>query len=150
MKAYLTRRYIFPASHRLHADALTADENRDLYGKCNNPYGHGHNYGLYVTVSGPVDAKTGMVCNLADIDAFVRREVLDVFDHANLNELDAFREVVPTTENLCLEIERILHRGITAARVEKVKIQETRKNSFAAVAPNTARGKSWLRTHIHE
>jgi 6-pyruvoyltetrahydropterin/6-carboxytetrahydropterin synthase len=135
MKAYLTRRYVFPASHRLHTDALTEAENQELYGKCNNPYGHGHNYGLYVTVSGQVDAHTGMVCNLTEIDDFVKREILDVFDHQNLNELDAFRERVPTTENLCLEIESILRRGFTAARVEKVKIQETRKNSFAAVAP---------------
>lgn len=136
MKAYLTRRYVFPASHRLQTDALTEAENRELYGKCNNPHGHGHNYGLYVTVSGPVDAKTGMVCNLTDIDTFVKREVLAVFDHANLNKLDAFRETVPTTENLCLEIEGILQRGFTAAHVEKVKIQETRKNSFAVVAPH--------------
>ena len=135
MKAYLTRRYVFPASHRLHTDALSQAENQELYGKCNNPYGHGHNYGLYVTVSGQVDAQTGMVCNLTDIDAFVKREILEVFDHQNLNELDAFREKVPTTENLCLEIESILRQGFTAARVEKVKIQETRKNSFAAVAP---------------
>lgn len=134
MKAYVTRRYVFPASHRLHAAALTEAENYELYGKCNNPHGHGHNYGLYVTVSGQVDPATGMVCNLADIDAFVKREVLDVFDHQNLNELDAFREKVPTTENLCLEIEGILRRGFTAARVEEVRIQETRKNSFATGA----------------
>ncbi len=135
MKAYLTRRYTFPASHRLHTDALTEAENYELYGKCNNPHGHGHNYGLFVTVSGPVDAATGMVCNLAEIDAFVKREVLDVFDHQNLNELDAFRERVPTTENLCLEIESILRRGFTAAKVEEVRIQETRKNSFATARP---------------
>ncbi len=141
MKAHLTRRYVFPASHRLHTEKLTPAENHDLYGKCNHPYGHGHNYGLFVTVSGQVDPKTGMVCNLADIDAFVKREVLSVFDHADLNQLDAFREVVPTTENLCLEIERILRRGFTAAQVEKVKIQETRKNSFVALADGQATRK---------
>jgi 6-pyruvoyltetrahydropterin/6-carboxytetrahydropterin synthase len=135
MKAYVTRRYVFPASHRLHTEALTAAENYELYGKCNHPHGHGHNYGLFVTLSGQIDRKTGMVCNLADIDAFVKREILDVFDHQNLNELDAFREQVPTTENLCLEIERILRAGFTAARVEEVRIQETRKNSFATVSP---------------
>lgn len=135
MKAYITRRYVFPASHRLHTAALTEAENYELYGKCNHPHGHGHNYGLYVTVSGQVDPATGMVCNLTDIDAFVQREVLDAFDHQNLNELDAFHEKVPTTENLCLEIEGILRRGFTAARVEEVRIQETRKNSFATVAP---------------
>ena len=85
MKAHLTRRYIFSASHRLHAEELTADENRAVYGKCNNPHGHGHNYALEVTVSGQVDAATGMVCNLVDLDEAVRREVLDRFDHENLN-----------------------------------------------------------------
>lgn len=140
MKAYLTRRYVFPASHRLHVDAMSEAENYELYGKCNNPHGHGHNYAVFVTLSGQVDAATGMVCNLADIDAFVAREVLSVFDHANLNELDTFRKTVPTTENLCLEIERILRSGFTAAKVEQVRIQETRKNSFVALGkPQMAR-----------
>jgi len=133
MKAYITRRYVFPASHRLHSAGLTAAENHALYGKCNNPHGHGHNYELFVTVSGPVDARTGMVCNLLDIDGFVQREILHIFDHANLNNLDVFQEKVPTTENLCREIEGILNRGFKAARVEQVKIQETRKNSFVAL-----------------
>lgn len=131
---------MFPASHRLHIDAMSEAENYELYGKCNNPHGHGHNYALFITLSGQVDAKTGMVCNLADIDAFVGREVLSLFDHANLNELPMFRDVVPTTENLCLEIERILRRGFTAAQVEQVRIQETRKNSFVALGePQAAR-----------
>ena len=81
MKAHLTRRYIFSASHRLHSDELSEAENRATYGKCNNPYGHGHNYALEVTVSGQVDPQTGMVCNLVDLDDAVRREVLDRFDH---------------------------------------------------------------------
>jgi len=71
MKAHLSRRYLFSASHRLHNDAMSVDENRATYGKCNNPYGHGHNYRLEVTVSGTVDASTGMVCNLVDLDGFV-------------------------------------------------------------------------------
>ena len=81
MKAHLTRRYIFSASHRLHSDSLTPEENRQVYGKCNNPHGHGHNYALEVTVSGQVDAATGMVCNLVDLDAAVRGEVIERFDH---------------------------------------------------------------------
>jgi 6-pyruvoyltetrahydropterin/6-carboxytetrahydropterin synthase len=141
MKVYITRRYEFPASHRLHAESLSAAENQELYGKCNNPYGHGHNYGLYITLSGQVDPATGMVCNLADIDDFVKREVLSVFDHANLNELDAFRETVPTTENLCREIENIVRRGFTLAKLERIKIQETRKNSFTVLAPSQSARK---------
>lgn len=75
MKAHLTRRYIFSASHRLHRDSLTPEENLAVYGKCNNPHGHGHNYALEVTVSGQVDPQTGMICNLVDLDEAVRREV---------------------------------------------------------------------------
>ena len=85
MKAHLTRRYMFSASHRLHSDAMSDAENAATYGKCNNPYGHGHNYALEVTVSGPVDESTGMVCNLVDLDGFVQREILQRFDLENLN-----------------------------------------------------------------
>jgi 6-pyruvoyltetrahydropterin/6-carboxytetrahydropterin synthase len=130
MKAHLTRRYIFSASHRLHSDSLTPEENREVYGKCNNPYGHGHNYALEVTVSGQVDAATGMVCNLVDLDAAVRNEVLDRFDHVNLNlrpELDA---EVPTTENLSEVIFQILKQSFKHAHLEKVRLEETAKNSF--------------------
>ena len=76
MKAHLTRRYRFAASHRLHSDQMSAEENRATYGKCNNPHGHGHNYRLEVTVSGPVDQSTGMVCNLVDLDGFVERGLI--------------------------------------------------------------------------
>src|SRR4029077_11566456 len=99
MKAYLTRRYMFPASHRLHSDAMDDAENVATYGKCNNPYGHGHNYALEVTVSGPVDEGTGMVCNLVDLDGFVKREILQSFDLENLNTRAEFARTVPTTEN---------------------------------------------------
>src|SRR5512146_347115 len=130
MKAYLTRRYWFSASHRLHHRALGEEEKRRTYGKCNNPHGHGHNYALEVTVSGAVDAGTGMVCNLVDLDEFVHGRILARFDHENLNTLEVFRERVPTTENLCREIFEILQRGFTAAHLEKVRLEETMMNSF--------------------
>ena len=97
MKAHLTRRYWFSASHRLHSDEMSEAENRSTYGKCNNPYGHGHNYALEVTVSGAVDRRTGMVCNLADLDAFVNDQVISRFEHVNLNTLSEFDKIVPTT-----------------------------------------------------
>ena len=90
MKAYLTRRYIFSASHRLHSDRLSQEENLATYGKCNNPFGHGHNYSLEVTVSGQVDPRTGMICNLSELDDSVRVGVLDRFDHQNLNMCPEF------------------------------------------------------------
>jgi len=130
MKAHLTRRYRFSASHRLHSDAMADEENAATYGKCNNPHGHGHNYALEVTVSGPVDERSGMVCNLVDLDGFVRREIIERFDLQNLNMLPEFARMVPTTENLCAVIHDILQRGFTLAHLEKVRMEETMMNSF--------------------
>jgi 6-pyruvoyltetrahydropterin/6-carboxytetrahydropterin synthase len=130
MKAHLTRRYMFSASHRLHSDEMSAEENLATYGKCNNPYGHGHNYMVEVTVSGPVDDQTGMVCNLAGLDGFVRAEVLERYDHQNLNLLPEFAKDVPTTENLCIAIYKIVKRGFVGAHLEKIRIEETMMNSF--------------------
>lgn len=130
MKAHLTRRYMFSASHRLHSEQFSADENARVYGKCNNPYGHGHNYIVEVTVSGPVDRSTGMVCNLVDLDAFVAKNILARYDVQNLNLMPEFASNVPTTENLCISIYDILQRGFTHAHLEKVRIEETMMNSF--------------------
>jgi 6-pyruvoyltetrahydropterin/6-carboxytetrahydropterin synthase len=130
MKAYLTRRYIFAASHRLHSQTLSEEQNRAIYGKCNNPHGHGHNYALEVTVSGQVDPKTGMICNLVELDDSVQAEVLARFDHQNLNELPEFRSVVPTTENLSEAVFDILKQNFRAAHLETVRIEETMMNSF--------------------
>ncbi len=139
MKAYLTRRYCFSASHRLHSGKMSDAENLATYGKCNNPYGHGHNYALEVTVSGPVDASTGMVCNLVDLDGFVEREVLARYNLENLNTKKEFAQIVPTTENLCVEIFEILQRGFTPAHLEKVRLEETMMNSFEYAGENELR-----------
>ncbi len=130
MKVYLTRRYLFSASHRLHSTALSEELNREVYGKCNNPHGHGHNYFLEVTVSGRVAPQTGMLCDLGELDAMVEHEVLGRFDHRNLNELEEFRGVVPTTENLTMRIQQILSRAPLPAHLEGIRIEETAKNSF--------------------
>ena len=130
MKLHLSRRYRFAASHRLHSAQLGAEENRRVYGKCNNPYGHGHNYVVEVALSGPVDASTGMIANLADLDAFVEREVLEPFDHKYLNEeIAEFQSNVPTTENICIEIFNRLRR-FPQARLERERVEETGLNSF--------------------
>jgi 6-pyruvoyltetrahydropterin/6-carboxytetrahydropterin synthase len=130
MKAHLNRRYVFSASHRLHASALSEEQNQATYGKCNNPHGHGHNYTLEVSVSGPVSAETGMACDLVVLDEAVRGSVLDRFDHQNLNTLVEFAELVPTTENLAEVIYNILKQRFRAAHLEKVRIEETLMNSF--------------------
>jgi len=127
--AHLSRRYHFSASHRLHVDALTPEQNRATFGKCNNPFGHGHNYVVEVTLSGPVSPITGMVTNLSDLDSFAQREMLELFDHANLNTLEPFLDTVSTTENLCVEVWRIF-AAYPHAKLEHVHIEETGNNSF--------------------
>jgi 6-pyruvoyltetrahydropterin/6-carboxytetrahydropterin synthase len=128
-KAYLSRRYHFSASHRLHNEDYSEARNVKVYGKCNNPHGHGHNYTVQVTLSGPVDVVTGMVCDLSELDAFARTNLIERFDHTNLNTLKCFQESVSTTENLSKEVYRIFER-FKAARLERVHIEETSNNSF--------------------
>ncbi len=132
--AYLTRRYRLSASHRLHSEAYTDEQNQAVYGKCNNPHGHGHNYFIEITVAGPVDAATGMVCDLAKLDAFAQTNLLNRFDHINLNTLDTFRDVVPTTENLTVEVSRIFEE-FPGAKLTGVRIEETGNNSFEFSVP---------------
>ncbi|MEK7405213.1 MAG: 6-carboxytetrahydropterin synthase [Acidobacteriota bacterium] len=133
----LTRRYRFSASHRLHAAPLSEAGNREVYGKCNNPFGHGHNYVLEIGVEGPVDPGSGRVVNVAALDGLVEREILQTLDRSDLNaEVPEFAVVVPTTENLALEIRRRLRAGWAGAfgetgpRLARIRIQETRRNIF--------------------
>lgn len=129
MKGYLGRRYHFVASHRLHVDAYDEARNLEVYGKCNNPHGHGHNYTVEVVMGGPVDAVTGMVCDLAKLDAFADTNILAIFDHMNLNTLPQFAHRVPTTENLCIEVYNIF-KEFSGAKLERVRVEETANNSF--------------------
>jgi 6-pyruvoyltetrahydropterin/6-carboxytetrahydropterin synthase len=133
MKASLTRRYRFAASHRLYSPQLSEEENRRVYGKCSNPYGHGHNYYVEVTISGPIDPETGMIANLGVLDPFVQERVVEVFHEKYLNEqVEEFapaKALVPTTENLCRVIYRRL-KTFPAAHLERVRIEETSNNSF--------------------
>lgn len=129
MKAYLGRRYRFAASHRLHSDAFSEEQNQDIYGKCNNPFGHGHNYVADVLLSGQVNER-GMVCDLAELDDFAEREVVQRFDLANLNQDRAFENLVPTTENLCREVFRVFRERFHGAHLERVRIEETQNNYF--------------------
>ena len=122
--------YHFSASHRLYSANFSEAENKRLYGKCSNPFGHGHNYTLEVLLTGPVDSDTGMIANLADLDAFVDREVIQDFDHRYLNEeIPVFSCTVPTTENVCSEIHQRL-AAFPYAHLERIKIEETSNNSF--------------------
>jgi 6-pyruvoyltetrahydropterin/6-carboxytetrahydropterin synthase len=128
-KAYLSRRYRLSASHRLHSEAYTEAQNQAVYGKCNNPHGHGHNYVIEVTLGGPVNSQTGMVCDLGELDGFAQTNLLEPFDHMNLNTLEPFRERVSTTENFAIEVYRIF-QAFPGAELKRVRIEETGNNSF--------------------
>ena len=127
----LTRRYRFAASHRLNTDALSAEDNARLYGKCNNPFGHGHDYILDVTVAGAVDA-SGQVANRQALDELVDGQVLARLDHRNLNcDVPELERQVPTTENLARAVEKMLaSRWTLPARLARVRISETARNAF--------------------
>jgi 6-pyruvoyltetrahydropterin/6-carboxytetrahydropterin synthase len=133
----VTRRYGFSASHRLYSAALSEEENRELYGKCSNPFGHGHNYVVEVSVRGPLDANTGRAVDTERLDALVRAQVVRPFDHRNLNtEVEEFSRVVPTSENLGYAICRRLKRNWKETfpgewpKLEKIRIGETPRNIF--------------------
>jgi 6-pyruvoyltetrahydropterin/6-carboxytetrahydropterin synthase len=141
----ITRRYRFAASHRLHAPQLDDEENRRIYGKCNNPYGHGHNYLIDVSARGPADPATGLAVNVAALDELVRQQVLQPFDHRNLNtDTDAFQSVAPTSENLAVEIGGRLKRHWRSVfpgewpRLDKIRIAETDRNIFELRADEIA------------
>lgn len=127
--ARITRRVHFSAGHRLHNPAFDDDRNRETYGLCNNPNGHGHNYDLEVTVSGEVDPDTGFVMDLKRLKALLGEQVLSDLDHANLNlDVNWLQGIIPTTENLAIEIWRRLDGRLGDVRLECVKIWETERN----------------------
>jgi len=137
----VTRRYRFSVSHRLHSDGLSEADNRRLYGKCNNPYGHGHDYLLEITAKGPLDASTGRVLNPATLDGLVDRYVLKDLDHSNLNrDLPDFAPLVPTSENLTVVIEQRLQRVWKSAfagewpKLDAIRLRETKRNGFERIA----------------
>ena len=127
----LTRRYRFSASHRLDVPSLGVEENRRLFGKCNNPYGHGHDYVLDVTVEGAPDA-SGQIVARWEIDALVRERILQRLDHKNLNtDVTELAGRVPTTENLAAAIREMLaERWMLRPRLDRVRVAETDRNIF--------------------
>ena len=132
----VTRRYRFSASHRLHSPRLSEERNRAVYGKCNNPFGHGHDYILEVSAVGPVDKETGLVLRVEQIDHLVERQVLCDLNLKNLNhEVADFVGMAPTTENLALVVDRRLRLAWRSAfpggpRLDRVRLEETKRNVF--------------------
>lgn len=141
----LTRRYRFSASHRLHSELLTDAENQSTFGKCNNPYGHGHDYVLSVSVTGEVNAATGLMVRLSVLDQLVQEQVLSAFAHRNLSQdIPEFQRLVPTTENVALVIATRLREGwpahftYSSARLSGISIHETDRNGFEVLLPRRA------------
>jgi 6-pyruvoyltetrahydropterin/6-carboxytetrahydropterin synthase len=134
----VTRRYKFAASHRLHSSELSEPENRELYGKCNNPYGHGHDYVLEVSVAGPLDKVSGQVVNVLALDRLVNEQILRDFDHRYFNaDVPEFSsDLVPTSENILRVIESRLSAHWRTSfpgdgpRLEGIRLQETKRNRF--------------------
>lgn len=133
----ITRLYRFPASHRLHAPRLSAAENAKLYGKCNNPFGHGHNYVLEVTAAGNLDSLTGLLLPISKLDRLVHETVLQLFAYSNINvDVPQFKHLVPTTENVVLVMADLLKQnwgaylGDVPARLHRIHLQETDRNGF--------------------
>jgi 6-pyruvoyltetrahydropterin/6-carboxytetrahydropterin synthase len=133
----VTRKYSFSASHRLHVDSFSEAENDEIFGKCNNPYGHGHNYELFVTVRGPVDPESGLAADIHKLDRLVEERVLRTFHLKNMNtEIPCFEKTVPTTENVGLAIQLMIHEGWREVFpgewpvFEKIRIYETERNIF--------------------
>jgi 6-pyruvoyltetrahydropterin/6-carboxytetrahydropterin synthase len=125
----VTRRLMFNAAHRVHNPALSDAENVELFGKCNNPNWHGHNYTLDVSVTGDIDEKTGYVMDLGKLKAVVMREVVDKADHKNFNvEVDFMKGVIPTSENIIVAMWRVLEPAITPAKLTRLVLWETANN----------------------
>jgi 6-pyruvoyltetrahydropterin/6-carboxytetrahydropterin synthase len=136
-RASVTRRYRFAAAHRLHTDDLSEDDNWRVFGKCNNPNGHGHNYEVFVTVGGAIDPETGRVTDLERLDRIVRETVISRFDHRDLNQDPAFAGQTTTGENLVLLIWRLLRDNIPNGCLEKIGVIETRDNYFEYAGPDS-------------
>jgi 6-pyruvoyltetrahydropterin/6-carboxytetrahydropterin synthase len=131
----LTRVYRFSASHRLHSNTLSETENDAMYGKCNNPFGHGHNYAVHISVSGRVDASTGRLVEIGTLDRLVQEQVIEAFDHRDMNtDVNDFDAVVPTTENLVIAVERRLRRvwseHFADVDLDRIQVEETPRNTF--------------------
>ncbi|MBE7559349.1 6-carboxytetrahydropterin synthase [bacterium] len=128
---YLTRTYTFSAGHRLHSEALSEEENRRVFGKCNNPTGHGHNYTLEVTVRGQQDERTGTIGDVFKLDGIVEQHVLADYDHRFLNtDVPEFARLVPTSEHMVQAIWRRLAPHLERPQLYRVRLWETARSAF--------------------
>jgi 6-pyruvoyltetrahydropterin/6-carboxytetrahydropterin synthase len=126
---YITRRTTFSAAHRLHSADLSDEQNKEIFGKCNNPHGHGHNYVLEVTVKGEIDPKNGMVMNLVDLKKAIEEAIINEVDHKHLNyDVPVFREINPTAENMVVVFWKLLEMRLPKGMLYEMKLHETENN----------------------
>ena len=131
MKTSVTKRMTFSAGHRLYNPDYSEEKNREIFGDCSNPNGHGHNYVLFVTVSGPIDPDTGMIINLKEMKKIINSEIVDKVDHRNLNtDVDFMRNIIPTTENFGVQIWKVLEKSFKNVVLEKVVLWESENNKI--------------------
>jgi 6-pyruvoyltetrahydropterin/6-carboxytetrahydropterin synthase len=144
---FITKRYRFSASHRLNVDSLGPEENARLYGKCNNPYGHGHDYVLEVTCSGPIDPGTGQILPPGRLDLLVESTVLRLLASRNINvDVPRFANIVPTTENLTAVIVDLLQQKWDrsmpdSVRLRRIHVQETDRNGFEVLIDDASESR---------
>lgn len=134
---YITKKIEFSAAHRLLNEDLSVEENQELYGKCYNPNGHGHNYILEVTLRGPISEKTGMIINLTELKKIVNKHVVELFDHKHLNkDVEHFKKLNPTAENIVVVIWKILEKEFESGLLYKLLMRETGSNSVEYYGEN--------------
>lgn len=138
MAVELTRRSHFCAAHRLHSPHFSDEENKRIYGKCNNKYGHGHNYYLEVTLEGEPDPQTGMVMNLKDLDEIIEREVVEKMDHHHLDlDVPPTQGIITTVENLVVVIWNLLEPNIKHGKLKRIRLWESENNSASYTGPSS-------------
>lgn len=129
MKITLVKKVSFAAGHRLYNPEFSDDKNKEIFGACSNPSGHGHNYSLEVFVTGQVNSQTGMLINLKELKMVIDEEIISKLDHKNLNtDVDFMKGIIPTTENLALSIFRVLDRRLGNGLLARVVVWETENN----------------------
>lgn len=130
MPVYVTRKVRFNAAHRLHNPNKSDEWNREMYGVCNNPNWHGHNYVLEVTVAGEPDPETGFIVDLAELKRIITERVVSRCDHRNLNlDVDFMQGIMPSTENFAIAIWDELKDAMPNGRLHRVRLEETDNNS---------------------
>jgi len=131
------KKVYFCAAHRLHSPHLSNKKNKETYGKCNSPNFHGHNYEVEVEVKGEIDPKTGMVINFKELGDLIENEIIEKWDHKNLNiDVEDLNDIIPTAENIAKKIWEILERKLTQGKLHSITVGEKESNIVTYLGEN--------------